>query len=259
MREKSSPLQRKIFMNSISWWAIIAYTLITTNLASLAVSIYLHRELTHKAIVLAPSCRNFFRFIIWFITGMDPVEWKVVHQAHHQAPSDSEKDFHSPHNEGMIKIIFFGVVYYMKACKILHKEIAEARPIIGDVFGTVPLRYMGVVLNLALNILLWGWLAGLVVWFIQVAWIPFWAAGVINGLGHGAKERHEHTHDMSKDILEDGPPILRIALNVITAGESNHHAHHLKPSAVHFATDGGFDYGFLVIECLRDFRLARPQ
>jgi stearoyl-CoA desaturase (Delta-9 desaturase) len=245
-------------MHPITWWLLIVlYTIATTNLASLAVSIYLHRDLTHKSIELHPISFGFFRFIIWFITGMEPAEWKVVHLTHHRAPSDSIKDPHSPENEGMWKIVLFGVWYYILACRELKAEIAEERKRCGDIWGRVPLRYCGVLANLALNVLLWGPLPGLTVWAIQCYWIPFWAAGVINGLGHGADEKHEHTQDKSHDILSGAPTFLQNILNVITGGESRHHAHHLKASSARFTTKDEFDWGYTVICALVKLRLAK--
>lgn len=243
---------------SIYWWtAIVVYTLITTNLASLAVSIYLHRELTHKSINLNPLPHSFFRFIIWFITGMEPAEWKVVHLTHHRAPSDSSLDPHSPENEGMWQIVLFGVWYYVLATKRLRGEIEEERKVSGDALGQFPMRHLGVFLNFWLNICLWGFYPGLVVWIIQLAWIPFWAAGVVNGLGHGAHEKDSHTQDKSLDILGNAPGFFQNALNVITAGESRHHAHHLKAGSARFTTGDEFDWGFTVICMLVRLRLAR--
>lgn len=237
-------------MHTILWWtAIIAYTLMTCLTASLAVSIYLHRNLTHKAIELEPGPFLFFRFIIWFITGMKPAEWKVVHLSHHQAPADSPNDPHSPKNEGWWRIVFFGVLYYVKATKTLEKEIAIESLKTDDILDSDILKRVGIILNLALNIMLWGFYPGLLVWLIQIVWIPFWAAGVINGLGHGAHEMNSQTHDHSKDILEDWHPVFQNILNVITGGESRHHAHHLKASSARFTTKDEFDWGYAVI-CL---------
>ncbi len=245
-------------MHSIYWWlGIIAYTLITTNLASLAVSIYLHRELTHKSINLKPLPHSFFRFVIWFITGMEPAEWKVVHLTHHRAPSDSRRDPHSPENEGMWRIVLFGVWYYVLACREYREEIEVERRTIGDFLGRFPQRYFGIILNLGLNIYLWGFYPGLVVWVIQIVWIPFWAAGVVNGLGHGADVRDIHTRDKSRDILDNWPVFFQVVLNVITGGESRHHAHHLKSGSARFTMTNEFDWGYTVIRMLVRLRLAR--
>ena len=36
----------------------------------------------------------------------------------------------------------------------------------------------------AVNIALFGLIPGMLILLTQIAWIPFWAAGVINGVGH---------------------------------------------------------------------------
>jgi stearoyl-CoA desaturase (delta-9 desaturase) len=250
-----------IHSHSFAWWlALVAYVLVTTNMASLAVSIYLHRELTHGSVTLSRPCRWFCRFIIWFITGMEPVEWRLVHLAHHRAPSDGPDDPHSPHNEGMWRIIAFGVWYYRRAIKEMSQEVAAEKKISGDFLGRQPLRHIGVLANLALNILLWGTYPGIAVWLIQIVWIPFWAAGVVNGLGHGAEERDHHTRDLSKDLLHDGPPVLRGLLNFITAGESNHHVHHLRQGSARFTMKRDeFDWGFTVVRMLAFLHLAKVR
>ncbi len=237
---------------------LVLYTLVTTNIASLSVSIYLHRELTHGSVALSGISRSFFRFVIYFITGMDPVEWRLVHLEHHRAPADSPDDPHSPKNEGMWHIVLIGVWYYIKAAKRMHKEVDAEHKVSGDILGRQPLRYLGIIANLALNIYLWGTLLGIIVWAIQLAWIPFWAAGVVNGLGHGAHEKDAHTKDLSTDILHDSSPVLRVLLNVITAGESNHHAHHLRQGSARLTmTAGEFDWGFTVVRMLARLHLAK--
>jgi stearoyl-CoA desaturase (Delta-9 desaturase) len=251
MQEFPTATNRKAIMHTLVWvLAITAYTLATCLTASLAVSIYLHRYLTHKSIELGVDSVDFFRFVIWFITGMEPSEWKVVHLSHHQAPADSPGDVHSPKNEGLLRIIFFGVWYYMKATLKLRPQIAQERLVTADALDHWAVKRLGIAANLLLNIWLWGFWAGLIVWIIQIIWIPFWAAGVINGLGHSAHDEDPRTHDHSKDILEGWPKWMQNTLNVITGGESRHHAHHLKAGSARFTTKDEFDFGYSVIRML---------
>ncbi|MFP3648690.1 acyl-CoA desaturase, partial [Paraburkholderia sp. SIMBA_054] len=42
---------------------------------------------------------------------------------------------------------------------------------------------LGVSLMMVLNVALFG-VVGLTIWAVQMVWIPFWAAGVVNGLAH---------------------------------------------------------------------------
>ncbi|MEX0931790.1 MAG: fatty acid desaturase [Candidatus Paceibacterota bacterium] len=243
---------------SLIWWVILTvYVLVTTHLSSLSVSLYLHREYTHNAIALHPVVRSFFKFIIWFQTGMVPAEWVVVHKEHHQAPADGPNDPHSPRNEGKWRIVLFGVLYYTRAARKLRPQIQaelSARP---DITSKRVIKHLGVFLNLLLNIFLFG-SVGVFVWLIQSVWIPFWAAGIINGLGHSAHVAHAHTRDYSRNILDNGPSWVRVVLSIITAGESNHHNHHCKPSSPNFAfrEENEFDWGYTVVRFLKRFGFA---
>ena len=51
-------------------------------------------------------------------------------------------------------------------------------------------------------------------------WIPFWAAGVVNGLGHWWGYKNGVTKDKSKNISPFG---------IIIGGEELHNNHHLEP------------------------------
>ena len=69
---------------------------------------------------------------------------------------------------------------------------------------------------LAIDALLFGWV-GLVIFAVQMLWIPFWAAGVINGIGHYWGYRNFETPDASRNIIPFG---------VIVGGEELHNNHH---------------------------------
>jgi stearoyl-CoA desaturase (delta-9 desaturase) len=73
---------------------------------------------------------------------------------------------------------------------------------------------------LLLDLWLFG-LVGLVVWGVQMIWIPFWAAGVINGLAHWWGYRNGETRDYSRNISPIG---------VIIGGECLHNNHHIDPA-----------------------------
>jgi stearoyl-CoA desaturase (delta-9 desaturase) len=53
---------------------------------------------------------------------------------------------------------------------------------------------LGIGILLMLNVILFGWV-GLLMWGIQMIWIPFWAAGVVNGIGHYWGYRNGNTKD----------------------------------------------------------------
>ena len=62
-----------------------------------------------------------------------------------------------------------------------------------------PLSLFGPVFTLLTNAWIFGtW--GLAMWLFEMAWIPFFAAGVINGLGHWWGYRNFSTPDESRNL-----------------------------------------------------------
>ncbi|MGB1270957.1 MAG: hypothetical protein ACPG5T_02665 [Endozoicomonas sp.] len=55
-------------------------------------------------------------------------------------------------------------------------------------------------LMLMIDLLLFG-VIGLTVWAVQMVWIPFFAAGVINGIGHTRSYRNLECSDAARNIL----------------------------------------------------------
>jgi stearoyl-CoA desaturase (delta-9 desaturase) len=101
---------------------------------------------------------------------------------------------------------------------------------------------------LAINLLLFGWV-GLIIWGIQMIWIPFWAAGVINGIGHWWGYRNGETKDHSKNIIPIG---------ILIGGEEMHNNHHLDPANPKFSRRWfEFDVSWLYIRILCALRLAK--
>jgi stearoyl-CoA desaturase (delta-9 desaturase) len=101
---------------------------------------------------------------------------------------------------------------------------------------------------LLLNVALFG-AGGLAVWAIQMLWIPFWAAGVVNGLGHWWGYRNFETSDTATNLT---PWAFWIG------GEELHNNHHAFPSSAKFALRRfEFDIGWAAIKTLEFLGLAR--
>src|SRR5690606_25845956 len=91
--------------------------------------------------------------------------------------------------------------------------------------------------------------AGVAVWAIQMLWIPFWAAGVVNGLGHWWGYRNFETDDTATNLTPWG---------VWIGGGELHNNHHAFPSSAKFALrKWEFDIGWSVIKGLQKLRLAK--
>lgn len=237
---------------ALPWWGIIAVTLAFTHVTIAAVTIFLHRCQAHRAIELHPVVAFFFRLWLWLTTGMTTKVWTAVHRKHH-AFVDQHDDPHSPKVLGLAKVLREGAELYRAAGKdqATLEKYGHGTPddwFERHVFG--PHDRIGVVTMLVLNIVLFG-PVGLTVWAVQMMWIPIFAAGVINGLGHDRGYRNFETPDRSTNIVPWG---------ILIGGEELHNNHHAFASSACFAArPWEFDIGWLYIRVLAALGLARVK
>ncbi|HEY0296191.1 MAG TPA: fatty acid desaturase [Bordetella sp.] len=232
------------------WWQVVVYTLVMTHITIVSVTVFLHRSQAHRGLDLHPAVMHFFRFWLWMTTGMVTKEWVAIHRKHH-AKCEKEGDPHSPILFGIWKVLFRGADLY-------RVEAANQETLAKFGHGTPNDRLeqnlyakhslTGVLILLAIDIALFGAI-GLTVWAVQMAWIPFWAAGVVNGIGHYWGYRNYNSPDTSTNVIPWG---------FIIGGEelhNNHHAHgtSAKFSAKWFEIDVGWGY----ISVLRMLGLAK--
>jgi stearoyl-CoA desaturase (delta-9 desaturase) len=98
---------------------------------------------------------------------------------------------------------------------------------------------------------MFGIVPGVLVVLTQIAWIPFWAAGVINGIGHYWGYRHWPTPDTSTNIVPIG---------IWIGGEELHNNHHAYPTSAKLSTKWyEFDIGWLYIRLLAALGLAQVK
>ncbi|MGB0712198.1 MAG: DesA family fatty acid desaturase [Gammaproteobacteria bacterium] len=234
-----------------SWWAVIALTLLFTHITIAAVTIYLHRSQAHRAVELHPLISHFFRFWLWLTTGMRTIEWVATHRKHH-AFSDQVGDPHSPRVEGLSTVLWRGAELYRMAAddpKVLERY-GHGTP--NDWLERHVYRHnlAGIVLMLAVNLLLFGPI-GLTVWAVQMIWIPFFAAGVINGLAHWWGYRNYECDDAATNISPWG---------ILIGGEELHNNHHAFPSSARLSSKAWeFDIGWFYIRLFSVLGLARVK
>ena len=227
----------------------ILYTLIVTHITIACVTMFLHRSQAHRGVEFHPVVSHFMRFWLWMTTGQVTKQWVAVHRKHHRF-TEVEGDPHSPHVFGFWRVLFKGAFLYHSASKDAEmvKQYGAGTPddwMEQNVY-TKHSR-IGIMLMLLIDILLFGWL-GLVVWGIQMIWIPFWAAGVINGLGHWWGYRNGETKDQSRNIMPWG---------ILIGGECLHNNHHLEPGNPRLSRRWfEFDIGWLYIRTLVILGLA---
>ncbi len=237
---------------SLPWWGYILVLLGLTHITVAAVTIYLHRYQAHHALDLHPIACHFFRFWLWFTTGMVTREWVGVHRKHH-AKVETDADPHSPVMVGINQVLWHGLALY-KAETMNQQTLDQYGRDAPDDWIEQKLyskfTNLGIVSLLIINFLLFGVL-GVSIWALQMAWFPFFAAGVINGVGHWYGYRNFESADASTNIMPIG---------IFIGGEELHNNHHAFASSAKFSSKPWeFDLGWQYIRMLSLVGLARVR
>lgn len=235
---------------NLSFWGYVLAAFILVQITMMAVTLYLHRDQAHRSIDLHPVLRHFFRFWIFCTSGMLTREWVAVHRKHH-AYCETKDDPHSPQVYGLKKVLLEGAELY-------REETAVAETL--DTFGrgtpddwiekNVYLRfpYAGIYLMLIANLVFFG-IPGIIIFAVQMASMPLFAAGVINGVGHHSGYRNFECEDAATNIV---PWALLIG------GEELHNNHHAFPTSAKFSVRRWeFDIGWAYISLFRMLGLAK--
>jgi len=234
----------------LNWWQMILATLALTHVTIAAVTIFLHRAQAHRALDLHPLMSHFFRLWLWLTTGMQTIEWVAVHRKHH-AKCETAEDPHSPQTRGLKKVFWEGSELYMA-------EAANAETLQRYGHGTPSdwlerniyssYTWQGVGIMLGIDWVLFGW-AGFAVWAVQMMWIPIFAAGIINGVGHFWGYRNYDVADASANI---------VPWAILIGGEELHNNHHTYPTSARLSSKWyEFDLGWMYIRVLEKLGLAK--
>ena len=236
----------------LPWWAYLVVALALTHVTIAAVTIFLHRHQAHRALDLHPAVSHFFRFWLWLTTGMVTREWVAIHRKHH-ARCEQTQDPHSPQVYGIGRVLWAGAELYREAAR--DREMLErygtGTPddwLERHVYAKHPASGIGSLL--VIELVLFGPL-GLTLWAVQMAWIPFFAAGVINGIGHWWGYRSFATRDASRNIVPWG---------ILIGGEELHNNHHAYAASARLSNRWWeIDLGWLYIRALVVLGLARVK
>jgi stearoyl-CoA desaturase (delta-9 desaturase) len=154
--------------------------------------------------------------------------------------------------EGLREIILKGAFYYRQAVRqpgILEKYGKGTPNDWLERYVLARLNWLGIVVMLTIDVYLFGFYIGPLVWAVQMLWIPFWAAGIINGVGHALGYRNFNVKDESRNIS----PIA-----IWLGGEELHNNHHADPHSAKFKAKWyEFDIGWVYIRMLAAVRLAK--
>lgn len=237
---------------NFSVWQIVLITLVATHITIAGTTLYLHRSQTHRGVDFHPVVAHFFRFWLWLTSGMKTREWVAVHRKHH-AKCEREGDPHSPAVYGVMRVFLRGADLYRVEASLASTLERYGRGTPDDWLERnvyTPRSTWGILIMLAVDVLAFGAL-GLTVWAIQMAWIPFWAAGVVNGLGHFVGYRNFSSPDASTNLFPFG---------LVIGGEELHNNHHAHATSAKFSSKWyEFDMGWLYIRVLQMLGLAKVR
>ncbi len=243
---------------NLPWWGYVLVVLILTHITIVAVTIYLHRHQTHRALELHPLMCHFFRFWLWLTTGMFTKTWVAIHRKHH-AICESKDDPHSPQILGIKKVLLEGAELYRKEGlnRETLKEYGGGTPddwLERNVYGKHD--RIGIGFLLVIQVVFFGPI-GITMWAVQMAWIPIFAAGGINGIGHfwgyrnfsqDEKGNFSNVHE-SRNISPFG---------ILVGGEELHNNHHAYGTSARFSRRWyELDIGWVYICFLWCLGLAR--
>ncbi|HET7200480.1 MAG TPA: fatty acid desaturase [Burkholderiales bacterium] len=236
----------------LPWWGSVLVALGLTHVTIVSVTVFLHRHQAHRALELHPAASHFFRLWLWLTTGMVTKEWAAIHRKHH-AKCETAEDPHSPQVLGLRKVLLQGTELYRR--ESLNKETLERYG-----HGTpddwlernLYTRHsmLGIGLMFVIAVVLLGPI-GITVWAAQMAWIPFWAAGVINGVGLFWGYRNWSTEDASTNIVPWG---------IIIGGEELHNNHHAYATSAKLSNKWyEVDLGWMYICLMEALGLAQVK
>lgn len=236
----------------LAWWQVLLIGLVLTHITIVSVTLYLHRHSAHRALDLHPAVQHFFRFWLWMTTGMTTKAWTAIHRKHH-AKCERAEDPHSPQIYGLRKVLWQGAELYRAEAnnEDTLRRYGHGTPddwVERHVYSRWSV--LGVSLMLVIDLVLFGAL-GAALWAMQMAWIPFWAAGIVNGVGHYWGYRNFEAQDASTNLVPWG---------ILIGGEELHNNHHTYPTSARFSVKPyEFDIGWMYITLLGKLGLASPK
>ncbi len=235
----------------LPWWGYVVVALGLTHVTIASVTIFLHRHQAHRALELHAIPSHFFRFWLWLTTGMVTKQWAAIHRKHH-AKCETVDDPHSPQTRGLKKVLWEGAELYQIEAKNQETldRYGHGTPDDWLERNVYTRNEIGIGLMLVINLVLFGPM-GLTIWAVQMMWIPLFAAGVINGIGHYWGYRNFDCADASRNLVPWG---------ILIGGEELHNNHHsFATSAKLSARWYEFDIGWMYIRLLQFVGLATPK
>jgi len=228
--------------------------IIASQLTLFISSVFLHRALAHRSLILARPIYVLCRVSTWLLTGIRPYQWVAVHRFHHDH-SDDDEDPHSPGTHGFLRVQFLGLLLYRRA--------ARRQDILDQYSADIPRdRWDRILFD-------WGWI-GLSTTFVIASFmvgVRFAALaaltdlaayvliqGLLNTICHGTLSGPAPSATPDPTI---GQATNSRLIALVSVGEGLHANHHKDPSSPRFSrTDREFDLGWALVSVLVWLRLA---
>jgi stearoyl-CoA desaturase (delta-9 desaturase) len=205
----------------------------TYTLNLLYISVFYHRGLTHRAVNLRPWVRQ---MVVWtgnWVSGLDPKGWVCMHRLHHQY-SDTPKDPHSPHYQGVFKLALGQLHSYNRVLIGLIREDPKFMSVVPDLDFKVSwlnrkrlwaLPYIvQALVAVAIGYFGHAWLLGYCYWIGMMSHpIQGW---MVNSLAHKYGYRNFATDDRSRN---------NTLVAWLVMGEGFQNNHHHSPSSARFS------------------------
>lgn len=233
--------------------AILAGFLVT-QAAMFATTVYLHRGLTHRALVVHPALAFVCRLGLWVSTGMRPREWAAVHRRHHAA-TDTPDDPHSPAQAGFWRVQLTNAAMYRRVARDGVTVDKYARDLPADRFDRFFFDHAGLGLGVGVTLLCLLFMIPFGPWGIALGFL----AAAVHMLGYlglsGAVNAVGHTFGRRPN---DNSATNGWLLALLTWGEGLHNNHHDRPTSARFSRRWfQIDHAWWGIRLLTWVRLVR--
>lgn len=230
----------------------VVFTLVMIHLTNIAITLFLHRAMAHRALTLHPIVSHWARLQLWMTTGIVTKEWTAIHRKHH-ARCETEEDPHSPQILGLGTILMYGSELYRREGRNPETLARYGAGTPDDwMERNVYTKHsrLGILTMFIINLVLLG-VPGIMVWCLQMLWSPVAAAGVVNGIGHFWGYRNFECPDAARNISPIG---------ILLCGEELHNNHHTFGTSAKFSVmPWEFDIGWMYITLLSYVGLAKAN